>query len=243
MSGLVSVSWKRHCIYICQHNIWQNIFLKLAFLPEYFTRTHACAHVPAIWCSYTLLSWRVKIRCTFHVRSLQKVLLTCKRCLARALVWRSRVSVLYTCIPWACICVCVSHMKAVSSENNWVPVPALSYLPGNTSPLPYCSRGALDRGSQTFCRWAALRVRPVLNISLIHFLSFQLPLFLLSRSASGPSALALSPVVPRGARRAAPAPRWICCEAAQVWQSTGTPVPVLQRDRSKPAVNCSGWLL
>lgn len=137
----------------------------------------------------------------------------------------------------------VSHMKAVSSENNWVPVPALSYLPGNTSPWPYCSRGALDRGSQTFCSWAALRVRPVLNISLIHFLSLQLPLCLLSRSASGPSALALSPVVPRGVRRAAPAPRWICCEAAQVWQSTGTPAPVLQWDRSKPVVNCSGWLL
>lgn len=111
MSGLVSVSWKRHCIYICQHNVWQNIFLKLAFLPENFTRTHACAHVPAIWCSYTLLSWRVKIRCTFHVRSLHKVLLTCKRCLARALVWRSRASVLYICIPWdERVSVCVYLM-------------------------------------------------------------------------------------------------------------------------------------
>lgn len=101
MSGLVSVSWKRHCIEICQHNVWQNIFPKLAYLPEYFTRTHACAHVPAIWCSCTLLSWCVKIRCTFRVKTLHKLLLTCKRCLASALVWRRSASaLLYIYILW-----------------------------------------------------------------------------------------------------------------------------------------------
>ena len=136
MSGLVSVSWKRHCIYICQHNVWQNIFLKLAYLPEYFTRTHACAHVPAIWCSCTLLSWRVKIRCACHVKTLHKVLLTCKRCLA-----------LSTHVAKQCICTVtyvycemrvyfsmyIFHMKAVSSKNNWVPAPALGCLPGSTN--------------------------------------------------------------------------------------------------------------
>lgn len=108
MSGLVSVSWKMHCIYICQHNVWQNIFLKLAYLPEYFTRTHAYAHVPPIWCSCMLLSWRVKIRCTFHVKSCTGSCWHAKGvCLSTRVAKQSICTVTYVCHEMSIHFLCI----------------------------------------------------------------------------------------------------------------------------------------
>lgn len=150
MSGLVSVSWRRHCIYICQHNVWQNIFLKLAYLPEYFTRAHACAHVPAIWCSCMLLSWRVKIRCTFHVRSLHRLLLTCKRCLREYSCSKAEHLHCYICMPWGEHNVSIPHEGGFAKWNDWAPVPVLGSLPGSTNTSFTLMCDALDWNPQRF---------------------------------------------------------------------------------------------
>lgn len=242
LSGLVSVSWKMHCLYICQHNVWQNIFLKLAYLPEYFTRTHVYAHVPAIWCSCMLLSWRVKIRCTFHVKSCIDSCWHAKGvCLSTHVAKQSICTVTYvyheTSIHFICIYLTwrwflLSRITELQSQSLAPFLGALIiHLSLCVALLTGILRDLVDElplGLEH--SWASL---------LVHFLKSVVfnPFAVLCLGAL--CCCSLSPVCgvlpgvqhrhPYGSRS----------EPAQVWQSTATLDPDLQLHPSKPVANCS----